>query len=116
MEVRVGNVEPESGCSQVFGAVAKAETDIKVLINRNLDVVGRTEDTALTAFTEGCPGLRRILADADVTMAPYLDWLHIGMRLQHLKKIAGGLSCENPSRASAKAVIAAEVERLHWQL
>jgi hypothetical protein len=67
LEVRVGNVETKSGGRQVFGAVARAATDIKVLINRNLDAVGRTEDTALTAFTDGCPGLRRILADAGVT-------------------------------------------------
>src|SRR5208337_3697949 len=69
---------------QVFGAVAKADTDIKVLIRRSLDAVGRTEDTALTAFTDGCSGLRRILADAGVTETPVLDWFHIAMRLQHL--------------------------------
>jgi hypothetical protein len=34
---RIGNVERKSGARQIFGAVAKAETDIKVLINRNLD-------------------------------------------------------------------------------
>jgi hypothetical protein len=79
--VRVGNVETKSGGPQVFGAVAKAETDMKVLINRNLDAVGRTADTALTAFTDGCSRLRRILADAGVTTAPLLDWFHIGMRL-----------------------------------
>jgi hypothetical protein len=38
------------------------------------------------------------------------------MRLQHLKQIAGGLSCDNPSREAAKAVIVREVERLHWRL
>ena len=43
LEVRVGNVETKSGGRQVFGAVAKTETDIKALINRNLDAVGRTE-------------------------------------------------------------------------
>ena len=69
LEVRVGNVETESGGRQVFGAVARADTDIEVLIRRNLDAVGRTEDTALTAFTDGCPGLRRILADAGVAEA-----------------------------------------------
>jgi hypothetical protein len=116
LEVRVGNVETESAGRQVFGAVAKAETDIKVLINRNLDAVGRTEDTALTAFTDGCSGLRHILADAGVTTAPFLDWFHIGMRLQHLKQVASGLSCDDPSRVAAKAVIVAEVERLHWRL
>jgi hypothetical protein len=31
LEVRVGNVETETGGRQVFGAVAKADTDIKVL-------------------------------------------------------------------------------------
>jgi hypothetical protein len=38
------------------------------------------------------------------------------MRLQHLKQVANGLPCDNPSRAAAKAVIVAEVERLHWRL
>jgi len=74
LEVRVGNVETASGGRQVFGAVAKADTDIKMLIRRSLDAVGRSEDTVLTAFTDGCPGLRRILADAGVTEAPMLDW------------------------------------------
>jgi hypothetical protein len=116
LEVRVGNVETKSGGRQVFGAVAKAETDIKVLINRNLDAVGRTGETALTAFTDGCSGLRRILADAGVTDLPFLDWFHIGMRLQHLKQIASGLSCDDPWREAAKATIVGEVERLHWRL
>jgi hypothetical protein len=116
LEVRVGNVETKCGGRQVFGAVAKAESDLKVLINRNLDAVGRTEHTALTAFTDGCSGLRRILADAGVTTAPLLDWFHIGMRLQHLQQIANALSCDDPSRAAAKAVIVGEVERLRWRL
>jgi len=73
LEVRVGNVETASGGRQVFGAVAKADTDIRAVICRSLDAVGRTEDTALTAFTDGCPGLRRILADAGVTTPPMLD-------------------------------------------
>jgi hypothetical protein len=115
LEVRVGNVETKSDGRQVFGAVAKAETDIKALISRSLDAVGRTERTVLTAFTDGCSGLRRILADAGVTTAPMLDWFHIGMRLQHLKQVANGLSCDNPSRAEAKAVIVTEVDRLHWR-
>jgi hypothetical protein len=116
LEVRVGNVEMASGGRQVFGAVAKADTDIKVLIRRNLDAVGRTEDTALTAFTDGCSGLRRILADAGVAEQPILDWFHIAMRLQHLKQVASGLSADDPARAAAKAVIVEEVERLHWRL
>src|SRR5690349_20401395 len=116
LEVRVGNVETEAGGRQVFGAVAKADTDIKVLIRRSLDAVGRTADTVLTAFTDGCSGLRHILAEAGVTKTPILDWFHIGMRLQHLEQIAGSLSADDPERAAAKAVIVAEVDRLHWRL
>jgi hypothetical protein len=116
LEVRVGNVETESGGRQVFGSVVRAGMDIKVLINRNLDAVGRTGETELTAFTDGCSGLRNALADAGVTTAPFLDWFHIGMRLQHLQQIASGLSCDNPSREVAKAVIVEGVERLHWRL
>src|ERR1700676_1023694 len=116
LEVRVGNVETETGGRQVFGAVARSETDIAVLIRRNLDAVGRTENTALTAFTDGCPGLRRILADAGIDDPPILDWFHIGMRLQHLKQIANALTPDDPSRVAAKAAIVEEVERLHWRI
>jgi hypothetical protein len=116
LEVRVGNVETATGGRQVFGAVAKADTDIKMLIRRSLDAVGRSEDTVLTAFTDGCPGLRRILADAGVTETPILDWFHIGMRLQHLEQIAAGLSADDPAQAAAKAVIVEAVDRLHWRL
>ena len=38
------------------------------------------------------------------------------MRLQHLKQVANGLSCDDPCRAGAKAVIVTEVDRLHWRL
>jgi hypothetical protein len=51
----------------VFGAVAKAGTDLSALIRRSLRTVGRTDDTEVTAFTDGCPGLRSILVDAGVT-------------------------------------------------
>lgn len=116
LEVRVGNVETKAGGRQVFGAVAKAETDFEELIRKNLDAVGGTKDSVLTAFTDGCPGLRRILADAGVTKRPMLDWFHIGMRLQHLKQIADGLAAGDPARAAAKAVIVTEVDRLHWRI
>ena len=116
LEVRVGNVETEAGGRQVFGAVAKADTDIKVLIRRSLDAVGQTEDTVLTAFTDGCSGLRRIFADAGVTELPILDWFHIAMRLQHLKQIGSGLSADDPAQVAAKAVITEEAERLHWRI
>jgi hypothetical protein len=114
LEVRVGNVETPSGGRQVFGAVAKADTDLQALIRGNLDAVGRAKDTTLTAFTDGCPGLRRILTDAGVTTRPMLDWFHVAMRLQHLKQIADGLSDDDPARV-AKAVIVEDVERLHWR-
>ena len=116
LEVRIGNVETESGGRQVFGAVAKVDTDIGALIRRALDAVGRTGDTALTAFTDGCPGLRRILADAGVTAPPMLDWFHLAMRLQHLKQVAGVLSDEDLARGAAKAMIITEVERLRWRI
>lgn len=115
-EVRIGNAETASGRRQVFGAVAKTDTDLAGLIRRSLDAVGRTEGTALTAFTDGCPGLRRLLLDAGVEGLPILDWFHLAMRLQHLTQIAGGLLSDGPERAAAKAVIVEEVERLRWRL
>ena len=114
--MRVGNVETKAGGRQVFGSVAKAGTDIEGLIRKNLDAVGGTGDTALTAFTDGCPGLRRILANVGVLEPPILDWFHIAMRLQHLKQIGDGLAAGDPARAAAKAVIVTELERLHWRI
>src|SRR5919107_1684554 len=116
LEVRIGNVETEAGGRQVFGAVAKTDTDLAALIRGNLDAVGRTPNTVLTAFTDGCPGLRRILLDAGIGDLPILDWFHLAMRLQHLTQVAGNLSSDNPERAAAKVVIVEEVERLRWRL
>ena len=38
------------------------------------------------------------------------------MRLQHAGKTAGTLSTETPEREHARAVIVAEVDRLHWRI
>ena len=38
------------------------------------------------------------------------------MRLQHAEKTAGTLSTETPEREHARAVIVAEVDRLHWRI
>src|SRR3954470_4293091 len=116
LEVRIGNAETTTGRRQVFAAVAKTDSDLAALIRRSLDAVGRTEGTALTAFTDGCPRLQRILLDAGVTAPPMLDWFHLAMRLQHLKQVAGVLSDEDPARGAAKAMIITEVERLRWRI
>lgn len=115
LEVRVGNVETSSGDRQVFAAVTKTDTQIAVLIRRSLETVGRAADTELTAFTDGCSGLRSILAEAGC-QKPIADWFHIAMRLQHTKLAASGLSTDTPGRMPAKAVIVTEVERLHWRI
>jgi hypothetical protein len=116
LEVRVGNVETPGGGRQVFGAVAKSDTDITILIGGNLDAVGRNGDTDLTAFTDGCSGLRSILAGAGITNPPVLDWFHIAMRLQHAKQAASGLSTDTSGRMEAKALIVEQVERLRWRI
>jgi hypothetical protein len=116
LEVRLGNVETTAGGRQVFGAVAKADTEIAALIRRNLETVGQTDDTEVTAFTDGCPGLRSILADAGVAKPPILDWFHIAMRMQHATRAASRLSTDDPDRVKAKAMIVEEVERLRWRI
>jgi hypothetical protein len=78
--------------------------------------MGRTDTTEVTAFTDGCPGLRTVLTNAGVTKPPILDWFHIATRLQHTKLAAANLSTDNPERVAAKATIVAEVERLHWRI
>ena len=115
-EVRIGNVETETGGRQVFGAVCGADTDIGLLIRRNLDAVGRTGKTVLTAFPDGCSGLRRPLVNAGITDPPILDWFHVAMPLLHLKQIASALSTDDGEQAAAKSTIVDEVERLRWRL
>ena len=116
LEVRVGNVETAGGGRQVSGAVAKADTDLSALIRRNLRAVGRTDNTKVTAFTDGCPGLRSILVDAGITTPPFLDWFHIAMRIQHAAQTASGLPADDLGRMRAKSVIVDEVERLRWRI
>ncbi len=95
LEVRVGNVEiPGGGGRQVFGAVANAGTDIGALIQRALGTMGWTSDTELTAFTDGCSGLRAILVAAGVASSPIADWFHVAMRLQHAKLVAEALPAD----------------------
>jgi hypothetical protein len=116
LEVRVGNVETVDAGRQVFAAVTRADTDITVLIQRTLETMGRTDTAEVTAFTDGCPGLRTVLTNAGVTRPPILDWFHIAMRLQHTKLTAANLSADDPNRETAKATITAEVERLYWRI
>jgi hypothetical protein len=56
LEVRVGNVEMVDGGRQVFGAVARTETDITALIQRTLETVGRTDTTEVTQLVAGFDG------------------------------------------------------------
>jgi hypothetical protein len=41
--------------------VTRADTDITALIRRTLEAMGRNDNTEVTAFTDGCLGLRTIL-------------------------------------------------------
>src|SRR3954469_6723302 len=88
LEVRLGNVEPSDGTRQLFAAVARTETPIAALIRRRLAAVGHTDETELSAFTDGCSGLLSILVNAGVTKPPSLDGFHIAIRLHHAEKTA----------------------------
>jgi hypothetical protein len=116
LEVKVGNAETDAGGRQVFAAVAGSETDLVALIGQTLDSVGRNGATVLTDFTDGCAGLRLILAAAGLVTPPILDWFHIAMRLQHLEQTAAALSTDTPARQEAKAMIVVEADRLRWRL
>jgi hypothetical protein len=112
--LELGNVETVNGARQVFAAVARTDTAIETLIRRGLKEVGQTPETELTAFTDGCSGLRSILVNAGITKPPYLDWFHIAMRLQHAEKTASNLPADTAEREHARAVIVAEV--LRWRI
>src|SRR5690242_1863977 len=116
LEVRLGTVETATGARQVFAAVARTDTQIETLIRRSLAAVGHTPDTKLTAFTDGCSGLRSILVEAGVAEPPFLDWFHIALRLEHAGKTAGSLPSDTPEQERAKAAIVQEVDRLHWRI
>lgn len=116
LEVRLGNAETPDGARQVFAAVTKTDTAIAKLIRRSLAAVGQSDGTELSAFTDGCPGLRALLVEAGVSTPPFLDWFHIAMRLQHAEATAGILPTKTPEQERAKAEIVTEVDRLHWRI
>jgi DDE family transposase len=116
LEVRAGSIETADGGRRFFGAVAKAGSDLAALIRRSFAAIARNDNTEVTAFTDGCPALRSILADAGVAKPPILDWFHIAMRLQHVRQVAAGLSTDNAARAQAKSMIVEEAERLRWRI
>jgi hypothetical protein len=93
-----------------------ADTDISALIRRSFRAVGRTDDTEVTAFIDGGPGLRSILVDAGITTPPILDWFHIAMRIQRATQTASGLPADGLDRMQAKSAISNEVERLRWRI
>ena len=68
----------------------------------------------MTAFTDGCAGLRVLLTNAGVAKPPIADWFHIAVGLQHAKLAAANLSTDDPDRMTMKAMNVAKVERLHW--
>lgn len=116
LEVQVGNVETGVGTRRVFAAVTKTDTKIAKVIERCLGEAGRTADTRLTAFTDGCAGLRKLLTDIGVKEPPILDWFHIAMGLQHLRQAAQGLPTCDQAQGKAKAVVVEAIERLRWRL
>jgi hypothetical protein len=111
LEVRLGNVEASGGARQVFAAVAKTDTSIVALIQRSLAEVGQAQETEITAFTDGCSGLRSILVDAGVTEPPFLDWFHIAMRLHHAEKTAGTGARQGSDRHGGRPPALADLER-----
>jgi hypothetical protein len=84
LEVRVGNVETPAGGRQVFGAVAKADTEIAGMIRRSLETVGRAADTELTAFNLSHNSVAtRLNPWAGIGAEGESTWCQIGPRLAH---------------------------------
>jgi hypothetical protein len=113
LEVRVGNVETGAAAASLW---RRHQGRYRPHRTAPSEPRKPSAGPTLTAFTDGCSGLRTVLANAGVTKPPILDWFHIAMRLQHTKLTAANLSTDNPSRVTAKAAIVAEVERLHWRI
>jgi hypothetical protein len=89
--------------------VTRVYTDGGLLGRRHVHAVdgvaGRANATIVTAFTDGCPGLRTVLINAGILTPPILDWFHLAMRFQHATQAASGLLADNARRVQAKAVI-----------
>ena len=82
-----------------------------------LRAVGRTDDTEVTAFTDGCPGLRSILVDAGITtpplprLVPHRD--ADPARGADSRRVAGPII---QAGCGQSPVIVEEVERLRWRI
>ena len=99
-------------CSQRWRSVTPMSRPCSV---RNL-MAGRADATVVTAFTDGCLGLRTVLVNAGIPTPPILDWFHLATRFQHATLAASALLADNARRMQAKAMIVEEVERLRWRI
>lgn len=86
------------------------------MIQRTLETVGRAETAKVTAFTDGYPGLRAVLATSGCGKPSILVWFHIAMYLQQPRLVAANLSIDDADRVMAKAAIAAEIESPHSRI
>jgi hypothetical protein len=115
--VVVGEVASQHGEASVFAAVAHCGGSQAELIRANLQAHGHAADTAVTVFTDGEDGLRLLARQAlRGPIAPVLDWFHIAMRIQHIRRLSRGLTTRLPSHASATLVVKQELDLMRWRL
>jgi hypothetical protein len=118
LQVLAGEVEPDGGGPRRRFASLADSSECPRIVREHLEQSGATQQTELTALTDGDEGLRN-LARAAASGRPLriiLDWFHLAMRLRPVEQIAQGLRTRVPTHVAAKTKISDALEHLHWRL
>lgn len=115
-EVLIGMAMADDGRCQRLGGVIAALDPPHELIAGALHLLGRQDDTDITAFTDGAETLRRWLAKAGVLGRPILDWAHLARRVQATKTTAKGLKALTEREYRARPAIHRLLDSVHWRL
>jgi hypothetical protein len=117
LQVLAGEIEPDGGGPRRRFATLADSSECPPIVRENLKLLGYTQDTELTALTDGDEGLRNLArAASDSPPAVILDWFHLAMRLGPVEQIAQGLRTRVPTHVAAKTKIIDALEHLHWRL
>ena len=97
-------------------AVTKTDTKTAKVIERCLAEAGRTADTRLTAFTDGCAGLRRLSPISGSRRRRFWTGSTSPWACSTFGRRARGLPTRDQAQGKAKAVVVEAIERLRWRL
>lgn len=116
-EVVVGRVLSESKGSRSLGFVRRIEDNVAAghRLKQRLSEQGRIADR-ITVFTDGGPGLRKLLLSALPGARHILDWYHLTRRLTVLNRVLSGKEAIKQFQSGYHDRLSRHLKSLKWRL